>query len=171
MGNKVPVFNGRLPTDIVKIILLYVDPFTVKSLPRVCRQFRNITKDKSFYLSKLARDFPMFIIHCNSKECYICMCKLFAKYTEIYKFIESNELNFTIDRKGWTYELYKKEMSHRRIACGLGLKLKTETLEECVYLQKSDMTITEERLTIIKDITLPEPEYNRYQKWKNSLPS
>ena len=101
MGYKPFVFNGRIPTDISRIIISHVDRFTVKSLPRVCKQFYNITKEKDFYVNRLAKDYPMFSIStkCNPSDCHFLLSKMFSFYPELLVFLQSKETTITIWRK------------------------------------------------------------------------
>lgn len=185
MGNKLPVFNGRIPTDIVKIILLNVDPFTVRNLARVCKQFWNITKDKAFYLSKLTRDFPEFAMDCDPKECYLCLCMFFSEYKGVLNFVKSNDNILMLFRKDTrffgkphvdnvlTNVCYNLGISiswttsYKRGAPTNDLHIDDKYIDDIRYdLRKYDMFINEERLKAIKKSLTKIDDHEKYKQWK-----
>lgn len=62
MGNR-PLFNDRYPDDVIHLILIKVDIFTLSVCPQVCRQFARVLRDSYFWKCTSAGKDYRQIIH------------------------------------------------------------------------------------------------------------
>ena len=92
-------FNGRLPTDLVKIILFHVDPYTVRYLPRVCKQFQRIVDKEEFFSTKLYRDFPQIKFHDHHKYRYLVFSWVSHCFPDLYVNIFKGKRSFVLKTK------------------------------------------------------------------------
>lgn len=180
MGNKHPVFNG-LPKDVVRILLMNVDPFIVRLLPRVCKQFYAITQERSFYPLKLKRDYPTFIVNCDPKECYLCLSIFFNRYKALKEFLCSEKTKTFLIRL-FISKIFENIIVNLGFYIDVEISWKSDAIKKDDYrdkhiryvkynIEKASMTINEKNLKNIKYSLRPTNHDEKFKKTKLLLKS